>query len=125
MNENNVEDVATLFIKSIARAYDPHSEYFSQQQYDNFRIGMNKSLKGIGAMLQKDEDQGGATIEGLVVGGPAFKGGDLEVKDRVIGVAQGEDGDFVDVVEMKLSDIVDLIRGEIGSVVRLKVIHRV
>ena len=122
VNENNVEDVATLFIKSIARAYDPHSEYFSQQQYDNFRIGMNKSLTGIGAMLQKDEDQGGATIEGLVVGGPAFKGGDLEVKDRVIGVAQGEDGDFTDVVEMKLSDIVDLIRGEIGSVVRLKVI---
>jgi carboxyl-terminal processing protease len=83
---------------------------------------MNKSLTGIGAMLQKDEDQGGATIEGLVVGGPAFKGGDLEVKDRVIGVAQGDDGEFADVVDMKLSDIVDLIRGEIGSLVRLKVI---
>lgn len=122
VNENNTEDVATLFIKSIARAYDPHSEYFSQQQYDNFRIGMNKSLTGIGAMLQKDEDQGGATIEGLVVGGPAFKGGELEVKDRVIGVGQGDDGEFTDVVEMKLSDIVDLIRGEVGSVVRLKVI---
>lgn len=121
VNENQTEDVATLFIKSIARAYDPHSEYFSQQQYDNFRIGMNKSLTGIGAMLQKDEDQGGATIEGLVVGGPAFKGGSLEVKDRVIGVAQGE-SEFVDVVEMKLSDIVDLIRGEVGSKVRLKVV---
>ena len=72
-------------------------------------------------MLQKDEEQGGATIEGLVVGGPAFKGGELEVKDRVIGVGQGEGGEFVDVVDMKLSDIVDLIRGEIGSVVRLKV----
>lgn len=122
VNENNTEDVANLFIKSVARAYDPHSEYFSQQQYDNFRIGMNKSLTGIGAMLQKDEDQGGATIEGLVVGGPAYKGGDLEVKDRVIGVGQGKGGEFVDVVEMKLSDIVDLIRGEVGSVVRLKVI---
>ena len=121
VKENNTEDVATLFIKAISRAYDPHSEYFSQQQYDNFRIGMNKSLKGIGAMLQKDEEQGGATIEGLVVGGPAFKGGELEVKDRVIGVGQGEGGEFVDVVDMKLSDIVDLIRGEIGSVVRLKV----
>ncbi len=121
VDENQTEDVATLFIKSIARAYDPHSEYFSQQQYDNFQIGMNKSLTGIGAMLQKDEDQGGATIEGLVVGGPAFKGQNLEVKDRVIGVAQGE-GDFVDVVEMKLSDIVDLIRGEVGSKVRLKVV---
>lgn len=122
VNENNTEDVATLFIKTIARAYDPHSEYFSQQQYDNFRIGMNKSLTGIGAMLQKDEDQGGATIEGLVVGGPAYKGGDLEVKDRVIGVAQGDEGEFTDVVEMKLSDIVDLIRGEVGSTVRLKLI---
>ena len=121
VDENQTEDVATLFIKAIARAYDPHSEYFSQQQYDNFQIGMNKSLTGIGAMLQKDEDQGGATIEGLVVGGPAFKGGNLEVKDRVIGVAQG-DGEFVDVVEMKLSDIVDLIRGEVGSKVRLKVV---
>ncbi len=121
VNENTTEDVATLFIKSIARSYDPHSEYFSQQQYDNFRIGMNKSLKGIGAMLQKDEEQGGATIEGLVVGGPAFKGGELEVKDRVIGVAQGEDGEYVDVVDMQLSDIVDLIRGEIGTTVRLKV----
>ncbi len=122
VNENNPEDVATLFIKSIARSYDPHSEYFSQQQYDNFRIGMNKSLTGIGAMLQKDEDQGGATIEGLVVGGPAFKVGNLDVKDRVIGVGQDVDGEFTDVVEMKLSDIVDLIRGEVGSVVRLKVI---
>lgn len=121
IKENNTEDVATLFIKSIAAAYDPHSEYFSQQQYDNFRIGMNKSLTGIGAMLQKDEDQGGATIEGLVVGGPAFKVGKLKTKDRVIGVAQGPEGEFVDVVEMKLSDIVDLIRGEIGSVVRLKI----
>lgn len=122
IKENTTEDVAALFIKAIAAAYDPHSEYFSQQQYDNFRIGMNKSLTGIGAMLQKDEDQGGATIEGLVVGGPAYKVGKLAVKDRVIGVAQGADGEFVDVVEMKLSDIVDLIRGEIGTVVRLKVI---
>ena len=121
IKENNTEDIASLFIKSIAAAYDPHSEYFSQQQYDNFRIGMNKSLTGIGAMLQKDDDQGGATIEGLVVGGPAFKVGKLKVKDRVIGVAQGPDGEFVDVVEMKLSDIVDLIRGEIGSMVRLKI----
>lgn len=124
MKENTTEDVATFFIKSIAAAYDPHSEYFSQSQYDNFRIGMNKSLTGIGAMLQKDEDEGGATIEGLVVGGPAMKAGKLQVKDRVIGVAQGADGDFVDVVEMKLSDIVDLIRGEIGTIVRLKVIPK-
>ncbi|HQW30318.1 MAG TPA: carboxy terminal-processing peptidase, partial [Verrucomicrobiales bacterium] len=60
-------------------------------------------------------------IEGLVVGGPAYNVAKLKVKDRVIGVAQGPDGEFVDVIEMKLSDIVDLIRGEIGSMVRLKI----
>ena len=87
IKENNTADVANLFIKSIAAAYDPHSEYFSQQQYDNFRIGMNKSLTGIGAMLQKDEDQGGATIEGLVVGGPAYDVAKLKGKDRDSGVA--------------------------------------
>ncbi|MEM7697842.1 MAG: carboxy terminal-processing peptidase [Verrucomicrobiota bacterium] len=121
VSENTTEDVATFFIKAISHAYDPHSEYFSQQQYDNFRIGMNKSLTGIGAMLQEDEEQGGATIEGLVVGGPAAKDGELEVKDRVIGVAQDDD-EFVDVIDADLGDIVDLIRGEIGTTVRLKVI---
>ena len=118
--DNDTEDVATFFVKAISRAYDPHSEYFSQQQYDNFRIGMSKSLIGIGAMLQLDEN-GGATIEGLVVGGPAFKNGNLQVKDKVIGVSQGEDGDMVDAIPLKLSDIVDLIRGEKGTTVRLKV----
>ena len=118
--ENDTEDVASYFIKAIARSYDPHSEYFSESEYENFRIGMNKSLTGIGAMLQIDED-GSASVEGLVVGGPAFKNGNLGVKDKIIGVAQGADGEMVDAIPLKLSDIVDLIRGEKGSVVRLKV----
>lgn len=120
VEENDEEDVASFFIKAIARAYDPHSEYFSQSEYENFRIGMNKSLTGIGAMLQVDPD-GGASVEGLVVGGPAFNGGELKHKDKIIGVAQGEDGEMVDAIPMKLSDIVDLIRGDEGSTVRLKV----
>ncbi|MCK5921604.1 MAG: hypothetical protein KAG66_11735, partial [Methylococcales bacterium] len=72
-------------------------------------------------MLQRDEEKGGATIEGLVVGGPAKKNGGLKFKDRVIGVGQGEDGKIKDVVADDLSDIVDLIRGELGTTVRLKV----
>ena len=85
-------------------------------------MSAEKTFTGIGAMLQKNEDEGGATIEGLVVGGPAFKVGKLAVNDRIIGVGQGADGNVVDVVEMELSDITHLIRGEIGTVVRLKVI---
>lgn len=118
---NKTEDVANYFMKAIARSYDPHSEYFSNQDFENFRIGMNKSLTGIGAMLTKNEEKGGASIEGLVVGGPAFKNGQLRVKDRIVAVGQGEDGPFKDVVAEDLSDIVDLIRGEKGSTVRLKI----
>lgn len=121
VNGNDAEDVAVMFIKSLSRAYDPHSEYFSQSQYDNFRIQMNKSLEGIGAMLQEEED-GSASIQGLVVGGPAHKAGELQVLDRIVGVGQGEDGEIVDTIGMKLNDVVDLIRGEKASIVRLKVI---
>lgn len=121
VNDNDAEDVAVMFIKSLSRAYDPHSEYFSQSQYDNFRIQMNKSLEGIGAMLQEEED-GSASIQGLVVGGPAHKAGELQVLDRIVGVGQSQEGEMVDTIGMKLNDVVDLIRGEKGSVVRLKVI---
>lgn len=118
---NDAEDQAVIFIKCIARAYDPHSEYFSQSQYDNFRISMDKRLEGIGAMLSLEED-GSAAIKGLVVGGPAFKQGDLQVMDRIVGVAQGDE-EMVDIVGMEdLNDIVDLIRGEKGSIVRLEVV---
>lgn len=121
VNDNDAEDVAVMFIKSLSRAYDPHSEYFSQSQYDNFRIQMNKSLQGIGAMLQAEED-GTASIQGLVVGGPAHKAGELQVMDRIVGVGQNEDGEIEDTIDMKLNDVVDRIRGDKGTTVRLKVI---
>lgn len=121
VNGNDAEDVAVMFIKSLTRSYDPHSEYFSQSQYDNFRIQMNKSLQGIGAMLQSEED-GTASIQGLVVGGPAHKAGELQVMDRIVGVGQGEEGDIEDTIDMKLNDVVEKIRGDKGTVVRLKVI---
>lgn len=117
--DNDTEDVATIFIKAISRAYDPHSEYYSRKQYENFKIGMNKKLRGIGAMLRLDEDEI-PTVEGLVVGGPAAKQGDLKNQDKIIGVGQS-DGEIVDVIGKKLSDTVDLIRGDIGSTVTLKV----
>ncbi len=120
--ENDREDIAVIFIKSLTRAYDPHSEYFSQSQYDNFRISMSKSLKGIGAMLSLDEETGSAEIQGLVVGGPAYKNGRLKVKDKIVKVGQDKEGKMVDIVGEKLNDIVDQIRGEEGTYVRLEVI---
>ena len=122
VTENDKEDIAVIFIKALTRGYDPHSEYFSQSQYDNFRISMSKSLKGIGAMLSLDDESGAAEIQGLVVGGPAYKNGQLKVKDRIVKVGQDKEGKMNDIVGEKLGDIVDQIRGEKGSYVRLEVI---
>jgi carboxyl-terminal processing protease len=120
LDENDEEDICNIFLSSLAGVYDPHSEYFSQSELENFQIGMSNHLIGIGALLRTEE--GAAKIEGLVVGGPAEKAGELQINDRVVGVAQGIDGEMVDIMYMKLNKVVDLIRGEEGSLVRLKVI---
>lgn len=119
LEENDEEDVNNYFLSALAAAYDPHSEYFSESEMETFKIGMNNSLVGIGALLQMNE--GAAEIQGLVVGGPADRGGDLNVKDRIVGVGQGKDGEMVDVMYMKLQKVVEMIRGEKGSIVRLNV----
>jgi carboxyl-terminal processing protease len=121
IDENDKEDIANFFLSCIANAYDPHTEYMSPQETDNFRIQMNHSLVGIGALLQSSEDNL-AEIHGIVVGGPADKQGELKLKDKILAVAQGEKGEYVDIKYMKLNKIVEMIRGKDGTVVRLKVV---
>ncbi|MEM9479340.1 MAG: carboxy terminal-processing peptidase [Verrucomicrobiota bacterium] len=120
LEENDEEDICNYFLSALATVYDPHSEYLSQSELENFTIGMNNQLFGIGALLGMDE--GAAKIQGLVVNGPAEKAGELKVNDRIVGVAQGEDGEMVDILYMKLNDIVEMIRGKAGTKVRLEVI---
>ena len=119
LHEQTQEDETKYFLNSLALAYDPHSEYMSPSEMDNFAIQMRLSLIGIGAMLRK-EDEYSKIIE-LVPGGPAAVGGKLKVDDRITGVAQGNDP-FEDVVDMKLDKVVEKIRGKKGSIVRLQVI---
>ena len=119
LHEQNQEDETKLFLNALALAYDPHSEYMSPSEMDNFSIQMRLSLIGIGAMLRK-EDEYSKIIE-LVPGGPAAVDGKLKVDDRITGVAQGNEP-FEDVVDMKLDKVVEKIRGKKGSVVRLQVI---
>jgi carboxyl-terminal processing protease len=116
--ENDDEEIVNYFLSALSATYDPHSEYFSKSELDNFEIGLQHKLIGIGALLQSKD--GAAQITGLVVGGPADKSGLLEINDRVIGVAQGEDGEMIDVMYMKLDKVVEMIRGKDGSIVRLK-----
>ncbi len=120
VNENSSdEEVVNYFLSSLATTYDPHTEYMSQNEMDNFNIQMKHSLVGIGALLGKKDD--GAEIQGIVVGGPADKQGELSLKDRITAVAQGDEA-YVDVKFKKLQDIVDMIRGKEDTTVRLKVV---
>jgi len=119
VEELDQEDIAEKFLTALSQAYDPHSEYLSPSQLENFEISMRNSLVGIGAVLRSED--GYAKIMELVQGGPAATGGDLRVKDRITGVAQGK-GEFVDTVDMKLDKVVEMIRGKKDTLVRLEVI---
>ena len=119
LREQTKEDVVKIFLSTLAQTYDPHSEYLSKSEMDNFSINMRLSLVGIGAVLQSDE--GYAKIMELVPGGPASKDGRIKVGDRVSAVAQG-DKEFVDTIDMKLDKVVEMIRGKKDTIVRLQVL---
>lgn len=121
LKDNDTETVAGFYLKSLSHSFDPHSDYFTQSEYENFQIQMSKHLEGIGALLSMT-DSGYAEIRGLVVGGPAHRAGELQVGDRLIAVGQDRDGQPTDIMHMKLQDVVDLIRGKTGSTVRLDLI---
>jgi carboxyl-terminal processing protease len=119
LQEQTSEDVVKTFLLCLAQTYDPHSEYLSKNDLEQFSINMRLSLFGIGAKLRSED--GYAKIMELVPGGPALKGGRLKVGDRIVAVAQGEK-EFVDCVDLKLDKVVNMIRGKKDTVVRLQVI---
>lgn len=119
VNEMDSADVGNTFLRALARTYDPHSEYLSPSEMENFQISMKLSLVGIGAVLRSED--GYTKIVELVPGGPADKDGRLKVGDRIVAVAQGDD-EFEDIVDMRLDKVVEKIRGKEGTVVRLQVI---
>lgn len=112
-------DVLQDYLDSLARAYDPHSDYLNNEHSQDFSISMSLALFGIGAELTSDD--GYCKIESLVPGGPAYKSSQLKPDDKIIAVAQGKQAP-VDVVDMELSKIVQLIRGPKGTEVRLTII---
>jgi len=119
MKKLNNEDVFQMFMNAYATAIEPHTNYLGPRSADNFDISMRLSLEGIGAVLQTRDDY--TIIREVVPGSPADKSGKLKVGDRVVGVAQGN-GAFTDVLGWRIDDVVQLIRGEKGSTVRLDVI---
>ncbi|TAG41339.1 MAG: tail-specific protease [Cytophagia bacterium] len=121
INQINSEDVFQYVMNSFTESFDPHTNYFSPVNAQNFNMNMKKSFEGIGARLTTREDY--TVINEVMPGGPAFKNKELKKDDKIIAIAQGEKGDFEDVVGWRIDDVITLIRGTKGTVVRLKVIQ--
>ncbi|MCB9681113.1 MAG: carboxy terminal-processing peptidase [Alphaproteobacteria bacterium] len=119
MTQLDEQDVLESYLGALAGEYDPHSVWFKPIEKQTFDIEMRDTLTGIGAELNVDED-GYTTIKGLIPGGPAEASGELEAGDRIVAVAQGHD-EAVDVVDMRLDNVVQLIRGPIDTTVVLTI----
>ncbi len=112
------QDKISFYANTIAEIYDPHTNYFPPADKENFDISMTGKLEGIGATLS--ERDGYVKVERIVPGSASYKQGDLKAGDLILKVAQGEE-EPVDVVDMKLDDAIQLIRGKKGTEVRLTV----
>ena len=119
LQQTRGEDVFQSYINAFAMSYDPHTTYLSPDNAENFDINMSLSLEGIGAVLQSDNEH--VKVVRLVPAGPAEKSKQISPADKIIGVAQG-DKEMVDVIGWRLDEVVKLIRGPKGSVVRLEII---
>jgi carboxyl-terminal processing protease len=114
------DDVFEALMNAYASTYDPHSNYFSPRSSEEYRIQMSLSYEGIGASLQLNDDY--VTVTNVLPGGPAAADGTLKPNDRITAVGQGNDGALTDVIGWRLDDVVQLIRGKVGTVVRLQLL---
>lgn len=114
------DDVFQFYMDSFTQIFDPHTRYLPPRESESFDISMSLSLEGIGALLQQEDEY--TKVVRLVTAGPAENSKLLKPADRIIGVAQGKEGEMVDVIGWRLDDVVDLIRGPKGTLVRLNLI---
>ena len=114
-------EILELYLSSLTRAYDPHSDYMSPHETENFKINsIDMQLTGIGAVLQADD--GYTKIVRIMPGGPANRSKLIKANDRIIAVQNPGDKEATDILDMKLDKVVSLIRGKKGSVVKLTII---
>jgi len=118
MSELDDTDWFAIFINTMTIQFDPHTNYFAPKDKKRFDISMAGKLEGIGARLQKRDDY--TRVAELISGGPAWRGGELEVGDLIIKVGQAEELP-VDIVGMRLDDAIEYIKGKKGTEVKLTV----
>ncbi|MEM8735391.1 MAG: carboxy terminal-processing peptidase, partial [Planctomycetota bacterium] len=116
----DADELLELYVSSITTSFDPHTSYMSPDTLENFRIMMSLGLDGIGAQLTSED--GYTKLTSIVPGGAADKDGRLKPGDKIVSVGQGTKGEMVDVIDMKLDDVVSQIRGKAGTVVKLGVL---
>ncbi len=109
-----------MYMNTITESYDPHTNYFSPKAADLFKQQMSLSLEGIGARLQTENDY--TKVAEVISGGPAEKSKLIKAGDRIIGVAQGNEGEVVDVIGWRIDEVVKLIKGPKGTTVRLEIL---
>ena len=119
VHQSKPVDAYQTFMNAVTRSFDPHTQYFSPRNSENFNINMSLSLQGIGAVLQTEDEH--TKVVRLVPGGPAAQAANLAPEDKIIGVAQGDE-EMVDVIGWRLDEVVDLIRGPKNSTVRLEIL---
>ncbi len=120
LNRQKPEDAFHAYTYALTTSFDPHTSYFSPDEYQNFQIDMSRSLEGIGAKLQTEGEY--TVVNELIPGGPAFKSNILKKGDKIIGVGQGKVAAVIDVSGWRINDVVKLIRGNKGTIVRLKIL---
>ena len=116
----NNQDVFQILMDAFTEAVDPHTNYFNPRNAEAFNQEMSRSLEGIGAVLQSENEV--TKIASIMPGGPAFKSKKLNAGDKIIAVAQGADGEFEDIIGWRIDNAVSKIKGPKGTTVRLKVI---
>jgi len=113
-------DLVELYLTELTTSVDPHSTYMSPATVEDFEIAMRLNLDGIGAVLRSENGQ--TIIVEVVPGGAAGKDGRLKPNDKIVGVSEKGDDNFVDTLDMKLRDVVKMVRGKRGTKVQLKVV---
>lgn len=121
-NKLNNQDVFQVFMDAFTEAIDPHTSYFNPANAANFNIEMSRQLEGIGAGLNVENEY--IVIRSLTPGGPADKSRQINVDDRIVGVAQGKEGEFQNVVGWRVDNAIALIRGTKGTTVRLEILPK-
>jgi carboxyl-terminal processing protease len=120
MDQSKPDDVFEAFMNAFVLSLDPHSNYFSARNSEEYNIQMSLSYEGIGASLQLTDDY--VTVIDVIAGGPAATSGKLAANDRITAVGEGKSGELIDVIGWRLDDVVQKIRGPGGTLVRLQLL---